>query len=277
MTDYRTESYANWQRVASNWERRGEDLWRATEPVSRNLVERLQLRAGQIVLELAAGPGQTSLLAAEAVGASGRVISTDFAPAMVDAARRLSEELGVTNVEHRVMDAEQIDLPDASVDAVLCRFGLMLVADPARAFGETRRVLGTGRRLAFAVWAGPEENPWASAFGRAVVAHGLMPPPEPGAPGMFSLAQHERIEQLARAAGYDGVEIEDVAVSFAYDSFDEYWSSTLEFSAGMAKALAPLADEERDEIRAEIERASEPYRTGDRYEFPGLARNAVTS
>jgi SAM-dependent methyltransferase len=276
-TDYRTESFANWQRVAPSWERRREEMWLATEPVSRNLVERLQLRPGQTVLELAAGPGQTGLLAADAVGPEGRLISTDFAPAMVDAARRLAQELGLANVEHRVMDAEVMDLGDASVDAVLCRWGFMLFADPGRAFAETRRVLRPGGRLAFAVWAAPDSNPWASVVGRAVVAHGAMPPPEPDAPGMFFLANPERIEAFVRAAGFDSVEIEDVPVVFSYDGFDDYWKTTLELGAGIANALAPLPDEDRQQIRAGVEGAAEPYRTAGGYEFPGLCHNVLAS
>jgi ubiquinone/menaquinone biosynthesis C-methylase UbiE len=276
-TDYRAQSYANWQRVASSWERRREEMWLATEPVSRNLVERLQLRPGETVLELAAGPGQTGLLAADAVGPEGRLISTDFAPAMIDAARRLTQELGIANVEHRVMDAEDMDLPDASVDAVLCRWGFMLFADTARAFAETRRVLRRGGRLALAVWGQPDANPWASVVGRAVVAHGAMPPPEPDAPGMFSLANPERIEALVRAAGFESVEIEDVPVAFAYDSVDDYWNVTLELGAGIVNALAPLPDDEREQIRADVERAAERYRAADGYEFPGLSHNVLAS
>ena len=274
-TDYRSESYANWQRVASSWERRREEMWLATEQVSRNLVERLRLRPGQTVLELAAGPGQTGLLAAEAVGPAGRLIATDFAPAMVDAARRLTRKLGVENVEHRVMDAEDIDLPDASVDAVLCRWGFMLFANPARAFAETRRVLRHGGRLAVSVWAPPDANPWAAVVGRAVVAHGAMPPPDPAAPGMFYLAEPERIETLVRAASFESIDIEDVPVAFTYDSFDDYWTTTLELGAGIANALAPLPAEERDQIRADVERAAAPYRTADGYEFPGLCHNVL--
>ena len=71
----------------------------------------------------------------------GRLITTDFSPAMLAAARRRGAELGVANVDYRVMDAERIELDDDSVDGVLCRFGYMLMADPAAALAETRRVL----------------------------------------------------------------------------------------------------------------------------------------
>jgi ubiquinone/menaquinone biosynthesis C-methylase UbiE len=80
-----------------------------------------------------------------------RLITTDFSPAMLEAARRRGAELGVANVDYRVIDAERIELHDDSVDGVLCRFWYMLMADPAAAFAETRRVLRPGGRLALAV------------------------------------------------------------------------------------------------------------------------------
>jgi ubiquinone/menaquinone biosynthesis C-methylase UbiE len=273
--DYRTQSYEAWERVAENWERRNEQLWRRTEPVSRNLVERLSPRPGETLLELACGVGQTGLLAAEAVGPEGRLIASDFSPAMLAAARRLADRLGVTNVEHRVVDAEQIDLPDGSVDAVLCRWGYMLVADRARAFAETRRVLKRDGRLAFAVWGSPDANPWAAVVGRALVAHDAMPAPEPGAPGMFALAATEQIEELAGGAGFESVEVADIPVTFDYESFEEYWTTTLELGGGIAAAMSELGPAEQAAVRADVERGAQPYRTNGGYELPGLCRNVL--
>jgi SAM-dependent methyltransferase len=274
-TDYRSTSYANWQRVASGWERRDEQQWEASAPVGRNLVERLRLQPGATVLELAAGVGRTGLLAADAVGAAGRVIVSDFSPAMLDAARRLADRRGLENVEHRLVDAEDIELPDGSVDAVLCRWGYMLVADPGKALAETRRVLRPGGRLAFSVWASPDANPWASVVGRTLVARGVMPPPEPAAPGMFALAQTERIEAVVRTAGFESVEIEDIALRFAYDSFDEYWTVTLELGASLSTAVAALTDEQQAAVRSAVREAAEPYRRNGGYEFPGLCHNVL--
>ncbi len=91
---------------------------------------------------------------------------------MVEAAQRLSTRLGVTGIEHRVVDAENIDLPDASVDGVLCRWGLMLFGDPVRALSEIRRVLRPGGRFGCSVWATADANPWASVAGRAMAEAG---------------------------------------------------------------------------------------------------------
>lgn len=129
------------EQVASAWERyrdRVFESWRAT---SEWLIDRIDPRPGAIILELAAGPGETGFLAAERLLPDGHLISTDLAEGMVAAARRGAQARGLTNVECRTMDAQEIDLPDGSVDGVLSRFGLMLVPEPAKAFAEIRRVL----------------------------------------------------------------------------------------------------------------------------------------
>ena len=139
---YREDSLDAWDRFSGNWDEEHDFLWEHTRPVSERLVERLDPRPGDTVLELAAGTGDTGFLVGERVGDQGQVISTDFAPGMVEVARRRGGELGLANVEFRVLDAERMDLDDSSVDGVVARFGYMLMADPEAAFAETRRVLG---------------------------------------------------------------------------------------------------------------------------------------
>ena len=99
-------------------------------PVRQWMLRELRPRAGDTLLELAAGAGDTGFEAAATAGEHGRLITSDFSPAMLDAARRRGAELGVANVAYRVIDAERIELDDDSVDRVLCRFGYMLMAEP---------------------------------------------------------------------------------------------------------------------------------------------------
>src|SRR3954453_20031618 len=126
----RGEGRESWELAAPGWAARADAFERDTFPVSRWLVDHLDLQPGHTVLELAAGTGDTGFLAAELVRPGGRLISTDGAEAMVAAAERRAAELGLDNIEHRTMEAEWIDLETASVDAVLCRWGYMLLADP---------------------------------------------------------------------------------------------------------------------------------------------------
>src|ERR671921_1988798 len=184
----RQRSKATWDAVATGWYTQREEIWESSRPVSEWMIRRLDPQPGDTLLELAAGLGDTGLRAARLVGGSGRVIVTDFAPEMIGAARRRAEEMGVENAEFRTLDAERMDLQTDSVDGVLCRWGYMLMIDPAAAFAETRRVLRPGGRLAFSVWAAPERNPGLSLVGRVLVSQGQIPPPEPGAPGPFAMA-----------------------------------------------------------------------------------------
>ena len=164
------------------------------------MVDALDPQPGETLLELAAGVGDTGFAAASRLGAEGRLITTDFSQAMVDAARRRAEELGVSNAEFRTLDAERMDLDDGSIDGVLCRWGYMLMADPGAALAETRRVLGDGGRVALSVWGDPEQNPWASIPARALLEQTGADPPDPFAPGIFAMASEERTRELLGAA-----------------------------------------------------------------------------
>src|ERR671924_1103913 len=122
LGDRRRVSYELWERMAEPWERRRELAWRWTGKVSEWLVDRLDPKPGETLLELAAGTGETGFLAAGRLGSRGRLISSDFSPQMVQAAARRAKELGISNADFRGLDVERLNLDDASADGVLCRF-----------------------------------------------------------------------------------------------------------------------------------------------------------
>jgi SAM-dependent methyltransferase len=211
------------------------------------------------------------------LGERGRLISTDFSPDMVEVARRRGADVGVGNVDYRVMDAERIELDSDSVDGVLCRFGYMLMANPAAALAETRRVLRPGGRLALAVWGPPERNPWAAIGGRMLVERGHMPPPEPGAPGVFSMGSEERTRALLEGAGFGEVRIEEIAVRFAFSDVDDYVSFVIDTAGPFAMVIRGLSDSERETIEAQLGEAFVPFAADGGYELPGVALAAVAS
>jgi SAM-dependent methyltransferase len=270
LDEYRRTSLASWDRFAGNWEEEAEYVWSVTRHVSERMIERLDPQPGQTILELAAGIGETGFLAARRIGNEGRLISTDFALQMVEAARRRGEALGLTNVEFGVLDAERMDLDDDSVDGVLARFGYMLMADPAAALRETRRVLRGGGTAVFAVWGPPDQNKWAFIPGRVMVERGLMPPPEPGAPGIFAMGDPTRIAELVTGAGFDEPSIEQLPVKWEYASVDEHWRKTIKLAAPITEALKPLSPEEQDEVRATVAAEIEPLLAGDGSGVDGL-------
>jgi len=158
--------------MAPGWERWRAQLEEALSPVRGWLVTQLAPRPGDTVLELSAGAGDTGFAAAAIVGERGRLISTDFAPEMVEVARRRGAELGLRNVDYRVMDAERIELDAESVDGVLCQSGYMLMADPAAALSETRRVLRPAGRAALSVWVPPSATRGARSVAGSLSSSG---------------------------------------------------------------------------------------------------------
>ena len=260
---FRSEARARWEQAAAGWERRRESLQRGAQPVSMWMVEQLNPQPGHTILELAAGIGDTGLLAAELVPPGGRVVLTDGAEAMVEAARRRAEALGIRNVEARPMEAEWIDLETASVDGVLARWGYMLLADPEAALRETRRVLRRGGRVALAAWTDPDANPWFSAIGKELVARGHAQPPPPGEPGPFSFGEPGTIERLLADTGFDEVHVEPLDFSFTFASTDAHWEHQLDMSTRLRDQISGLSPAEHTHLRDAIDERLEQYRQPD--------------
>jgi SAM-dependent methyltransferase len=275
--EYRRRSTENWEHAAVGWIAERERMRERMTPVTDWLVDHLALRPGITVLELAAGPGDVGIRVAESLAGQGKVIVSDREAAMVEAAGRWAEERGVQGVETRVLDAESVDLPDASVDRVVCRFAYMLVPDRAVAFGETRRVMRPGGRLAFSVWAARERNEWATALWDVLESSTPLPPARPGGPGMFSLAEHRVVEELLAGAGLEPLAMEEIPVAWTYPDFTTYWRSATAVNGGLARLLPTLSDAERDRLAAAVRAAIERFRDGEGYRLPGLALGVAAS
>ena len=186
---------------------------------------------------------------------------------MVDAARRRR----IDGAEHRVMDMQSLELREASVDAVVCRFGYMLVPDPALALCETRRVLRPGGRLAFATWAPAKRNPWATAYGPVLLERGLQEPPRPGEPGQFALAEPGQIEALVRGSGFDEVAVDEVEVEYRFADWDEYRRVITSLAAALRDTLSGLEAATRTEVDDAARERLDRFAGPDGYVLPGVA------
>jgi SAM-dependent methyltransferase len=277
LEEYRRASREVWEAMAPGWGEWAAEMESANAPVRAWLLRELDPRPGDRVLELSAGAGETGFEIARRLGDDGRLISSDFASEMVDVAQRRGNELGLRNVEYRVIDAERIELPDDSVDGVVCRYGYMLVADPARAFAETRRVLRPSGRLALAVWSSAEENPWASIAGRLLVERGQLPPPEPGAPGIFGLADEERLRMLLDAEGFTSVRVEEVPITLRFPNVDEYVTWATNTAGALAMVLRAFDESQRAAFAADLDQLFAPFAAEGEYRFPGVALCAGAS
>jgi SAM-dependent methyltransferase len=252
-----------WEQSAGGWGKAADQIRNFGMPVSRWLIDHLDLQPGERVLELAAGPGDTGFMAAELIQPGGTLTSSDGAEGMLAVARERAEALGITNVEFKQLGLEWIDLPTASVDAVLCRWGIMLIVDPEAAAREIRRVLKPGGRAALAVWDVPDANPWATTPGRALIKLGHSEPPDPEAPGMFALAAPGKLQELLESAGFTDVMVDSVELPRDHPSIDDYLADTKNLSGVFRGALDELSDGQRAEVDRTVAAIAGPYMNED--------------
>jgi ubiquinone/menaquinone biosynthesis C-methylase UbiE len=259
-----------WSSVAPAWEQNAAYVDTRGAAVTSRMLELTTPHPGERVLELACGVGGPGFAAAALVGPGGDVVVSDVAPEMTAVAAERAARLGLGNVDARVLDLERIDEADDTFDVVLCREGLMLVPDPARAAGEIRRVARQDGRVAVSVWGPRDRNPWLGiVFDVAAEALG-MPVPPPGTPHPFSLDDADRLAALLRGAGLVAVAVEEVPTPYRATSVDEWWQRTAALAGPLARRLGALPDEDARALRTRAAEAARAYETSDGLEMPGV-------
>jgi SAM-dependent methyltransferase len=275
---HRDASLQGWEEAASGWTRQQAAMREFSAPVSHWMIDAIMPQPGERVLELAAGLGETGMLAAELVAPMGGVIVSDQAEAMLGGARERAVAQGLSNVEFRVLNAEWIDLPVASIDAVLCRWGYMLMADPLAALTDTRRVLRPGGRIALAVWDSVEHNPWALLPAQVLSERSLGTPSSPGTPGPFALGDGDRVLELLEQAGFAEIRLQTLELHRRHTSFEELWDSTLDLSRVFHDAVLDNPEPEIAEIHAALADLFTPYTAADgSLDIPGRTLVASAS
>jgi ubiquinone/menaquinone biosynthesis C-methylase UbiE len=259
----RAMSRRGWEEAAAGWGRNADLIRDWGMPVSSAMIDRLELQPGHRILELAAGPGDTGFMAAELVSPGGTLICSDGAQAMLEIARARAAQVAVSGVEFRQLELEWIDLETASVDAILCRWGLMLTVDPAASAQEMRRVLRPEGRVALAVWDPADANPWATLPSRTLIELGLLEAPDPAAPSMFSLGEPGRLVELLAGAGFVDFEAESVPVTRRYDGIDAFVYETRQMSPSFGPVMNELGESARAEVIERLASALEPFTEPD--------------
>jgi ubiquinone/menaquinone biosynthesis C-methylase UbiE len=233
------------------------------------MLDLASVQPGSRVLDVAAGTGEQALMAAGRVGPTGRVLAADVSASMLNVAAEAARKKGLTNVEARVMNAENLTLDADSFDAVICRMALMLFPNPAKALTEMRRVVEPGGKVAVIVFSTLEKNPHHGIVFGIVQRLGSIPPPAPGEPWMYALGNPGTLEDVYRQAGFLNVSVQALPIQRRFASAGEA-TGRMRNSAGDIRELMSRLDEaDHERAWGEIEAQLRRFEGPNGLEVPG--------
>ncbi|HSD77918.1 MAG TPA: methyltransferase domain-containing protein [Solirubrobacteraceae bacterium] len=256
---YKAATRRQWDDAAGGWHDWAAMRERWLAGATERMLDLAGIGPGSSVLDVAAGDGGQTLIAARRVGAAGSVLATDIAPEILALAAREARAAGLENVATRVVDGERLDVAPGSFDAAICRLGVMFFPDCEGALRGVRRALRPGGRAAVVVFSTPDRNGFfAQPLGIARRAAGLGPP-APGEPGPFSLGEPGRLEAAMRSAGFGDVQVDVVPAPLRLGSAAECVRMQQESFGVLRELLGRVGEDARREAWAEIGRALERY------------------
>jgi ubiquinone/menaquinone biosynthesis C-methylase UbiE len=216
----------------------------------RRSVEHARVGPGDRVLDVACGSGASALPAAEQVGPSGQVLGVDVSERLLALARAKADQAGLDNVEFRVGDMRDLELPAASFDAVLLVFGVFFVPDMEALTRQLWRVVKPGGRLVITVWARGLMEPAYSAFFEALGAE--RPDLVPSDPRWMRVANPADLRATFVGGGVPDEALEIVGERGMHElpHPDEFW--TIVLGSGMRGSLDPLPPDARERVRHRV-------------------------
>jgi SAM-dependent methyltransferase len=236
---------------------------RALQPIGDRMCELAHIRPGQRVLDMATGIGEPALTAAQWVGPSGHVLATDIAPEMLDFGKSRAAGMGLGNLEFRQMDAEAMDLPEASFDAIVCRFGLMFLPNLDADLQAILRLLVPGGWFSAAVWSTADKVPSSSIARSTIMRELQMPPTPPGKLDSFSLSDPVALTERLARAGFVDVHVETMYAHYEWPSPDAYVEFAQDMLAIVRTTLADLPPERKSQLLDAIREAASRYQAQD--------------
>ncbi|MES2617717.1 MAG: class I SAM-dependent methyltransferase [Bacteroidota bacterium] len=258
---YKATTHQQWQAAAEAWFRWSPTLNQWLGKATDTMLDMASVSSGQRVLDIAAGAGEQSITTAHKVGPTGYVLATDISSNILEFAQQMAKDEGLNNIETKVMDGENLTLPDSSFDAVISRVGLIYFPDQQKALKEMLRVLKPGGKVAAIVYSTPDKNKFFSAPVGIIRQRAKLPPPLPGQPGPFSLGAEGVIEKAFTDAGF--INVKSVLVNsplqmpFAKDcvQFEK------ESFGALHQMMSGLTDSEKESVWEEIEQELKQFET----------------
>ncbi len=247
----RDQQKATWNKFSPGWKKWDPFTMAFLRPMGDAIIAALELKPNSAVLDIATGTGEPGLTIAAAHPTS-TVIGTDLAEGMLAIAEAHARAAGLSNYRTQAADVSALPFPAASFDAISCRMGFMFFPEMQQAANEIARVLKPGGRFATSVWGAGDKNPWVLTMMGAIQRHVSLPPPVPGAPGMFRCAAPGMIAGFLREAGLVGITEKDIPGRLTYESADQYWTMMMDVAAPVVAAMSQADEPARARIQADV-------------------------
>ncbi|GMR07828.1 MAG: class I SAM-dependent methyltransferase [Gammaproteobacteria bacterium] len=254
----------NWTSVAEGWRRRDELLRKGAAPVTERMLELSGIASGSRLLDIASGTGEPAISAAQIVGKSGKVIGTDLVDEMLAVAREKAEKMNLGNIEFHCMDAEALDFPAASFDAVTIRWGLMFMPEPQACLAAAYKALEQDGRISLACWAAAEKNPFVGVPMKTLSKYMDIPVPAPGSPGIFAFSDPGRLQDVLAAAGFRNIILEEMAIDvIEVDDGRAYWEAISDLAAPVMALVRQLEAAARSDYVDEVIKVADALKQGE--------------
>jgi SAM-dependent methyltransferase len=261
--EIREQQRASWSRASSGWGKWDELIMRFLAPVGDELVNELQLKGTEVVLDVASGTGEPGLSIAARLP-SGKVVLSDLSEDMLEIAMANARRKGIRNIEVHAGDVCNLAFQDNTFDALSCRFGFMFFPDVLLAAKEMYRVLKPGGKIVTSVWNVPEKNLWVTTLMDVIHSNIGMPAPVPEIPGVFRCAGDGYLINLFIHAGFKNIQIGEVKGTLDLCSAEQYWEMMTEAGAPVIAALNEADPALIAKIRYEVyESLDQQYKRGD--------------
>jgi SAM-dependent methyltransferase len=265
---YKRTTYAQWQHAAEAWHRWTPALRQWLGPATERMLDLASISAGSRVLDVAAGAGDQTLTIAERVGPRGQVLATDISPAILAYAEADARSRGLTQVQTRVMDGENLELETGSFDVVVSRVGLIYFPDQAKALRSMFRVLVPGGRVAAIVYGPAEKNGFFSTPVSIIRRRAQLGPPLPGQPGPFSLSSREAITNLYERAGFVDIQFESIDAPVRFPRAEDCLAFERESFGALHQMLSGLDDAAKEAAWSEVAAALRKFEGPDGFAGP---------
>jgi SAM-dependent methyltransferase len=172
--------------------------------------------------------------------------------------------MNLNNIEFHCIDAELLDYPTASFDAVTIRWGLMFMPQPQDCLTAAHKTLKQNGRISLACWAASEKNPFISVLLKVLSHYMELPVPPPGTPGIFSFADPERLHDVLASTGYDNIKLEEMEIDvIEVEDGRAYWEAISDLAAPVMVLVDQLEQTARLDYINEVISVADTLKQGD--------------